>query len=57
MAEENQEYHLCPFGNTDKPRMCPAKHMDAGWKCPLERGGECAVLLIAFHMESRKAAF
>ncbi|UCC11296.1 MAG: hypothetical protein JSW02_08040 [candidate division WOR-3 bacterium] len=57
MAEEKQEYHLCPFGNTDKPRMCPAKHMDAGWKCPLERGNECAVLLIAFHMESRKAAF
>jgi hypothetical protein len=43
MAEERKEYYLCPFGGSNKPRMCPAKHMDAGWKCPLEKDGECAL--------------
>ena len=46
MAEEKKEYFLCPFGETSKPRLCPAKNINAGWKCPMEKGDECALAKI-----------
>jgi hypothetical protein len=57
MAEPKKEYYLCPFGDTSKPRMCPAKHAEAGWKCPLERNGECAVNQIAEHLQRVRAGY
>ena len=58
MAEEKKkEYFLCPLGSKDKPRMCPAKHMNAGWKCPLEKGNECALWSIAAILERQKVGY
>ena len=57
MAATKEEYFLCPMGNTDKPRMCPAKHMNAGWKCPWERAGECAVSRIVEVILKQKQGF
>jgi len=58
MAEEKkQEYYICPFSNAQKPRMCPAKHMNAGWKCPLERGSECAIGKIADILQQQKVGY
>ena len=55
--EKKQEYFLCPFGDTGKPRMCPAKHLNAGWKCPVERNGECALWKMAEHLERVKLGY
>jgi hypothetical protein len=58
MAEERRkEYFICPFSDVNKPRMCPAKHMNAGWKCPLERGSECAIWKIAEELESKRVGY
>jgi hypothetical protein len=57
MAATKEEYYLCPMGNTDKPRMCPAKHMNAGWKCPWERAGDCAVTKIVEAIQKQKQGF
>lgn len=57
MPEEKKEYYLCPFGDTSKPRMCPAKHMNAGWKCPLERGGECILVKMWEALQIQKAGY
>lgn len=57
MPEQKKEYYLCPFGDTSKPRMCPAKHMNAGWKCPLERGGECIMVKMWEALQVQKAGY
>ncbi|MGQ9465476.1 MAG: hypothetical protein ACUVQ3_08085 [bacterium] len=58
MSEERRtEYFLCPFGDTAKPRLCPAKHVNAGWKCPLERAGECSLWKLVELLERAKVGF
>jgi hypothetical protein len=58
MAEEKKpEYFLCPFADTSKPRLCPAKHINAGWKCPLEKGSECAIWKMAEMLERSKGGY
>lgn len=55
--EKRQEYYLCPFSDTSKPKMCPAKHVNAGWKCPLERLSECSIYKMAEMLERQKTGF
>jgi len=58
MAEERKtEYYLCPFSDSNKPRLCPAKHFNAGWKCPLEKGGECTLWRIVEYLERVRVGF
>jgi hypothetical protein len=57
MAAEKKEYFLCPFSDSTKPRMCPAKHMNAGWKCPAETDGECALYKIVELLRIQKVGY
>ena len=57
MADEKKTYFLCPFSDSTKPRMCPAKHINAGWKCPAECDGECALYRIVEMLKIQKVGY